>query len=1332
MPLLVLFGSFIAEGRWKAPIDLGEDVFSVEMIDGAEGKVRFDGDAIEIHKFSNHGTIVVTPKVGFRQPVGAKLRSFADVAVTNTEGEYALGYLRLFGASRNFAAFRELDGGAFMGGGPKMAWLVNTPPGKSDRRFSHFIVRDEKDSNLTPAIIVTGAASRSTWKNWSVEDYDEAKAQWKIVQSKHPMPNHLTERIGKTALSAKLARDTEHTARVVKRNGEARLLVDGEAVPPVIYLASNTWGDRNDSFNGNRMAKVGVRLQAIRIWYGSGVQKKLARWTKDGFDLSGAVEDVRRRMEMSPDALYILQLRVSPYPEFATEHPDERWLDAAGRPVFGNDSALCSESKGWPWISMSSLRWRDEVKCYTAKLIKALKDEGLSKRIIGIHFCGFMDAQFAPAVPDYGKPALRAWGKPIPEIGDMSFFSPIKDQDSIEFAKFQHLQPLRVQEELAQFAKDCFGKEIIALHWTLGVFGGEFCATYHLSDFLKSDSLDAAISQTSYPRRLPGMALGNPLPTASFHRHGKLYLNELDLRTYGHLESYYSEIASIGVGCARDYGEWRAAHLKMAGWCMANHVGWWYYDLAGGFFDPPEIVADIADTMDCACKVFGAELPQWRPSAAFVVDEKGMLLRNYFAELRDKGTSSLVREQIHLMAGSGVPFDTWLMEDVLADHSALAQRKVAVFAGTFALDDARRRLIDELLANGTTVVFLSATGYADGSIGGYGFSPILRKAGSSHEIVAQQGECQTEFLSFHDAQYRRWVLGVNHGELQQFYRPWSIGFKDAARVRVFARYVDDKMPAIVQRDVGGGRIVAIGDCAGLTPAFFSRLVREAGGYVPARRGLQVDMNGGFASLHCLESGHYDFKTPDGRTIPLDLRAGESRWLNLKTRRDADRNGYVLSAASGRPVETQAPRDILCNAPDYVCFVPRNNRKFPGNSADPAKRGDSYNDHFQVISDPVRNWLYAFWTQATHESAADQHIAFSKSVDGGFSWSEPLVLAGSETCANPTARASWQQPMLSKRGRLYCLWNQSINGSRPHYGLPFGRFSDDGGTTWSEPEALSRFVRMDADGPDATKLPCWCNWQRPLRLATADRFFVGCTRFGRATYDKGQCGKIEFWRFENIDEHPAVRDICISQFAINRAALGAEHVVPITGFKFFAPRPDAAGKIAYPSLEEASIVKLPDGRLFALMRSTLGCPVWSQSRDSGETWERPRVLLDVKGRPILHSCSPCPMYDWKGCEAGSGTYFALVHNKFDFDAPSAYQKRGALYLIAGRFDSAAEQPIVFSEPRLFAPRAANNSCYSSYTVVDGEGVLWMPDQKYYLIGRKIGSEWFVNKGETKGE
>ena len=391
-------------------------------------------------------------------------------------------------------------------------------------------------------------------------------------------------------------------------------------------------------------------------------------------------------------------------------------------------------------------------------------------------------------------------------------------------------------------------------------------------------------------------------------------------------------------------------------------------------------------------------------------------------------------------------------------------------------------------------------------------------------------------------------------------------------------------------------------------------------------------------------------------------------------------------------------DMLVNKPDYVVFVPKQ---------DKMTLGDTYNDHFQVIA-TEDGTLLAFWTQATRESDRDQHIAFSKSLDKGLTWSAPQVLAGSANHKNPQLLASWQQPMVSKSGRVYCLWNQQTTNQEPHCGQMFGIFSDDNGETWSPPKMV-QIPRTWKDPDDATIPPSWCNWQRPLRLGKDGKYFVGCSRHG-----KNGCS-VEFWQYENIDDDPPVENIKISCFNEKEG-------------ETLCLKPEDCVFPNQNACEEAAPVKLPDGRLFVMMRTDGGYPYWTESRDDGKTWSAPKKLLDRDGgTPYLHPRSPAPLYDWKGCEAGSGTYFALIHNTFDFNwkEKHAYQNRGPLYLIAGKFMPNAEQPIWFAPPKLFAEREGGNSFYTSYTVFDGKGILWFNDKKFFLFGRVIGPEWFAD-------
>jgi hypothetical protein len=88
---------------------------------------------------------------------------------------------------------------------------------------------------------------------------------------------------------------------------------------------------------------------------------------------------------------------------------------------------------------------------------------------------------------------------------------------------------------------------------------------------------------------------------------------------------------------------------------------------------------------------------------------------------------------------------------------------------------------------------------------------------------------------------------------------------------------EDRRDLKAALDAAGVMVKAVGT---QTPRGYRQIVEQAGGYIPARHGLQVDMNGDFASIHCLIPGRYEFKTPAGKVMPLDLRTGETRWLVL--------------------------------------------------------------------------------------------------------------------------------------------------------------------------------------------------------------------------------------------------------------------------------------------------------------------------------------------------------------------------------------------------------------------------------------------------------------------
>jgi hypothetical protein len=394
-------------------------------------------------------------------------------------------------------------------------------------------------------------------------------------------------------------------------------------------------------------------------------------------------------------------------------------------------------------------------------------------------------------------------------------------------------------------------------------------------------------------------------------------------------------------------------------------------------------------------------------------------------------------------------------------------------------------------------------------------------------------------------------------------------------------------------------------------------------------------------------------------------------------------------------------DLRFSKPDYVVFVPE---------VEPEKVADTYNDHFQVFDKP-NGKLFAVWCQASVEAAPNQHVAFSRSTDKGKTWEKPRVLAGNKTVAegiaNNGAIASWAFPLVSKSGRIYIIYNQSLPGTTSaSVGIMRCIASDDDGETWTKPAQIP-FPQSVNNSQDNTASTGWIVWQKPLRLGKNGNYLVGVSYSATPAHSKHRTVTM-FIHFDNIDDNPAPENVVARWVMTGDKALACDVYC-----------------------EEPSIVKLPDGRLFAVMRSGTGSPLWSVSNDNGETWTAPKILrMKDGGDPISHSMSPCPIYDWKGNEAASGLYFLMAHNRYNKWNPNPWQNRGPLYLFAGRYQKDAEQPVWFDGPKKFIERKSRNSFYTSTTQLDGKTVLWYNDQKFYLLGRVIGENFFDGQPDTE--
>lgn len=421
-------------------------------------------------------------------------------------------------------------------------------------------------------------------------------------------------------------------------------------------------------------------------------------------------------------------------------------------------------------------------------------------------------------------------------------------------------------------------------------------------------------------------------------------------------------------------------------------------------------------------------------------------------------------------------------------------------------------------------------------------------------------------------------------------------------------------------------------------------------------------------------------------------------------------------AVNEPAEVILRREIARTEPDYVVYCPK--------SVD-GSTFDTGNEHFLVFDGPDGS-LMAVWTQSSYEGKGDHRIMFSRSTDEGVTWSEPLRIVGPARPGDGHM-ASWGFPMVSRSGRIYVLWNQyqGIDDVvHQHTGTMDGCYSDDLGNTWSEPETVP-MPRGPYAHPDENVPPCWIVWQRPIKDLDG-KWFTGYTRWvSRAVWTEPHVNSwtawesvVEFMRFENIHEDPEVRDIQLTFSAWGEEALRVPHYTnPLLSIA-----------------QEPSLVRLPDERLFCTMRTMSGYIWYSVSDDDGRTWCNPRPLLRKDhGLPILEPLCCCPIYEYS-----EGRYVLLHHNndgRFQGSKPEETGKnRRPAFIALGEYRPGAGQPIWFSESKELMDNDGvgigpltriDIGVYPSVTKRNGNFVLWHPDRKFFLLGKKITEAWLAD-------
>ncbi len=406
----------------------------------------------------------------------------------------------------------------------------------------------------------------------------------------------------------------------------------------------------------------------------------------------------------------------------------------------------------------------------------------------------------------------------------------------------------------------------------------------------------------------------------------------------------------------------------------------------------------------------------------------------------------------------------------------------------------------------------------------------------------------------------------------------------------------------------------------------------------------------------------------------------------------------------------ANEEWLRSRPDILVYRPLAETDF-----------DAENQHFIVCLLPSGTFL-AMWTRASQEAAVDQHIAFSRSMDQGQTWSNPQRIDGPAPADEKgTGMASWGFPVVAaKLGRVYCFYNKNTGYRGPgaaETGALRARWSDDDGRTWSKQHVDYPFARNDFSDPRPDFPQDWIVYQAPL-YTKSGKVVAGYTHWAnrtvhpKLTAERRTASELLFLHMENILSEPDPAKLVIRSLPEGK------------GIRLIAPPEPAMSVIQEPTVQELS-----GGRWITVARTLTGRIYFALSSDNGRSWGQPDILrYEPGGKPLLNPRAPCPLYKFS-----DGRFLLIFYNN-DGGAggPLDYKvnRTPAWYCVGREIRGQASQPIRFSQPRVLAgndskpigPRGLTEiATYPSFFEYKSRRYFWYPDRKHFLLGKMITDE-----------
>jgi hypothetical protein len=700
-------------------------------------------------------------------------------------------------------------------------------------------------------------------------------------------------------------KNTPLKSGVEERGGQLRMVVNGEIVAPPIFTVNSF----NNSFRllgeGGSIKADLYRLQMMsdHIYPQKSADKEQFYSRK----LAMIDQDIRNFLKIYPDARILWAMTFRPEASWNDDYPDEV-------AVFPDGTRTKNSFASQVWLDMSA-EW-------IQRMVTHMRRSDYAGHIAGFHF-GIGDGaeamywgrnhnafdaprervsagDFSPAAMRQFRIWLRekyrgnvaelrrAWKNDrvdfetaAPDMNELrraeqqNFRDPASGAMSMDYWSFHGDSMADAAVRIAEEYKKACNNELL-----VGVYGfynlaqlqliyrpasSHHVAYTGIERVLNSKAIDYLACIQSYAGVNGGTPVITGMPDASLARHGKIFLEEYDIRTFftdltfshSHTTSQRETLNII----RRDFGE-----------TLVRNNQCWFYGFARGQQGRRAIgwysEQSLIDELNRSHKIGRAVSPYANRSTAEVAlfvnarDIVTMDIMDAPGTLINAQYNTVYRELKQL----AVPYDCFLLSDF--NEKTLAQYKVVIIPNAFFLSEAERSNIRRILEKQRkTVLWLYAPGYSDPDKG-LSVANIGALTGINVGMTPEFQETLT-------------VRTGDGGEFGPYRYPFDqrkqqigpVFHVDDPQAEVLGVYKHNGKPAVARKTVNGmTSIYCAVPVAGRK--LLEQIFRQSGIHFYGSQLMYMNASSRFVTVHALRDLNDTLRLPAARSV-LNLYTGET-------------------------------------------------------------------------------------------------------------------------------------------------------------------------------------------------------------------------------------------------------------------------------------------------------------------------------------------------------------------------------------------------------------------------------------------------------------------------